>query len=283
MARWQNRPVPALHLPTVTLVAADTRTPVAAAASLQRSLRQVRVARTVLFTHGVAAGAFGPGIEVVDIEPITSGAGYSRFVLHEMPRHVHTAHVLVTQWDSFVVDASAWRDEFLQHDYIGAVWTDRPVPVSVGNGGFSLRSRRLLDALAATAWPDEHPEDAAFCVTHRDEVDRLGLRIASPDLARRFAFENEAPQGPVFGFHGCYHLPRFVPEAEIASCLAEMPGDFFRSRDARRLARALLRARMAGTASQLIARRRAAGRQDPNTRLLGLAASLLSALGARPR
>jgi hypothetical protein len=275
--------VPALQLPHVTLVAIDTRTPAVAAASLERSLATAAFARSVLFTHGVSPGAFGPRIEVVDIAPITSGAGYSAFVLHELPRHVHSSHALVTQWDGFAVDAAAWHDSFLQYDYIGAPWPDRPAAVSVGNGGFSLRSKRLLDALAVTAWPDEHPEDVALCVTHRAELEALGLRIAPPEVARRFAFENAVPRGPVFGFHGCYHLPRFVDEATIERWLADMPEPFFRSRDARRLTKALLRARMAGAAEGVVARRRAAGRNDVQTRLLGAAARLQSALGLQRR
>lgn len=271
--------MPALELPTVTLVAIDTRTPAVAAASLARSQAVARFARTLLFAHGVPAGAYGPGIEVVDIAPITSGAGYSRFALHDLPGHVQTPHVLVTQWDGFAVDAGAWRDEFLAYDYIGAVWPDRPAALSVGNGGFSLRSRRLLEALRDTAWPDEHPEDVALCVTHRAEIERLGLRIAPPALARRFAFENEAPQGPVFGFHGCYHLPRWVDAATLDAWLADMPDAFFRSRDARRLAKAMLRARMGRSASGLLARTRAAGRHDPQTRLLGALARLQTVMG----
>ncbi|KAF4746198.1 hypothetical protein FOZ62_025133, partial [Perkinsus olseni] len=51
--------------------------------------------------------------------------------------------VLVFQSDS-VMCGSGDLDDFLEYDYIGAPWKHRPLGLSVGNGGFSLRSRSLL-------------------------------------------------------------------------------------------------------------------------------------------
>ncbi|MDE1927981.1 MAG: hypothetical protein KGI36_12440, partial [Burkholderiales bacterium] len=111
-----------LQLPQITLVAIDTRAPALAAQALRRSMAQADFGRVLLFAG--AAAAPGDGIETVTIAPLRSGADYSRFVLRELPDHVQTSHVLVTQWDGFVVDAAAWSDEFLAWDYIGAVWPE---------------------------------------------------------------------------------------------------------------------------------------------------------------
>jgi hypothetical protein len=225
-------------------------------------------------------------VEVVAIEPLRSGADYSHFVMRRLPAHVDSSHVLITQWDGFVVDPEAWSDEFLAYDYLGAVWPEQPASRAVGNGGFSLRSRRFLAAGLDRRITDEHPEDQVLCRTWRDHLEREhGVHFAPAALARRFAFENEAPQGPTFGFHGPYNLPRFMDEATLAFVLDELPDEFFRSRDARRLARALLAHGMPATARRLLQRRERAGRTDPNTRLLGAAAALLSLFsgrGARP-
>ena len=269
-------------LDRVTLLAVDTRAPALAAQALRRSMSAARFARALLLTHEAPASLGGDGLELVDIGPIDSSAAYSRFVLHGLLPFVDTSHVLVTQWDGFVVDANAWDDAFLQYDYIGAVWPEQPESLSVGNGGFSLRSRRLLEATAATRWPDEHPEDEALCRRHRAEVEALGLCFAPPSLARRFAFENEQPRGPAFGFHGCYHLPRVLDESTLLGWLDALPDPFFRSRDARRLARALLARRMASAARALLQRRLAAGRRDPNTRLLAWTAAVMSRLQGVP-
>jgi hypothetical protein len=259
-----------LSLDAVTLCAVDTRAPALAARALQRSMAGIDFARVLLFTHGWTPPSPLHGIEVIDIGPIRSGADYSHFVLRDLPAHITTPHVLVTQWDGFVVNPQAWTDEFLQFDYLGAVWADQPAARCVGNGGFSLRSQRLLQAGRDTRIVQEHPEDLMLGRSYRELLEAAhGVRFAPPALARRFAFENETPTGPTFGFHGPYNLPRVLDETEMQACLDQLPDDFFRSRDARRLARALLRARMAGVARGLIQRRLRAGRRDPNTRLLG--------------
>jgi hypothetical protein len=129
---------------------------------------------------------------------------------------------------------------------------------------------------------DLHPEDEVLCRRHRAWLESAhGVVYALPALARRFAFENESPRQPTFGFHGPYNLPRFVDEPTLSSWLAALPDDFFRSRDARRLARALLARRMSAAARQLLHRRQAAGRNDPNTRMLCLAATIMGSFGHR--
>ncbi|MBX3634070.1 MAG: hypothetical protein KF683_01505 [Rubrivivax sp.] len=269
-----------LALPQVTLVAIDTRSPALAAQALQRSMAGVDFARALLFTQGWQTPGTSPalaGITLADCGPIASGADYSHFVLRRLPAFVDTPHVLVTQWDGFVVDPSAWRPEFLDFDYVGAVWADAPLKGLVGNGGFSLRSQRLLRAGLDARIVDEHPEDLRLCSSYRALLERdHGVRFAPPALARRFAFENEAPDGPTFGFHGPCNLPRFLDAATLQQWLDALPDAFFRSRDARRLARALIGRGMAPVAAQLLARRRAAGMGDLKTRSLGWAAQALS-------
>ncbi len=264
-----------LPLSQVTLCAVDTRTPALAALSLQHSMAAIDFARVVLFTDGWTPPQALPGIDRVQIPTLQSGADYSHFVLRELPGHVHTSHLLITQWDGFVLDAAAWSDHFLQYDYIGAVWPDAPVGLEVGNGGFSLRSRRLLMAGLDPRITPVHPEDQALCRDHRRLLEREhSVCFAPADVARRFAFENESPCGQTFGFHGPYNLPRVLDERRMRDVVEQLPDEFFRSRDARRLARSLLMHRMPSAAQRLLQRRRAAGRHDPNTRLLGALASL---------
>ncbi len=80
---------------------------------------------------------------------------YSRFCLENLHRYVDTEHVLIVQYDGFILNPRLWRDEFLDYDYIGAPWfvadwlvQDFTFPKRllgtriVGNGGFSLRSKK---------------------------------------------------------------------------------------------------------------------------------------------
>lgn len=246
-------------------------------------MAQVDFGRAVLFTHAWVPPQPVSGLEVVDIGPIRSGADHSHFVLRGLPHHVATSHVLVTQWDGFVVDARAWRDEFLACDYIGAPWPDQPAAQAVGNGGFSLRSRKLLQAGLDPYITQEHPEDQVLCRDHRPWLEaQHGVRFAELALARAFAFENAAAPGPVFGFHGPYNLPKLLDAATLTCWLQELPDEFFRGRDARRLARALLARGMPQVAAELLARRRHAGRDDVQTRVLSAAAALAGWLPGRP-
>lgn len=259
-----------LALPQVTLCIVDTRAPALAVQSLQRSMAGISFGRVLLFCHAWQPLQPVAGIEVVDIAEITSGADYSRFVLRELPLHIHTPFALVTQWDGFVCQPQAWTDDFLRCDYIGAVWPDQPAGRTVGNGGFSLRSQKLLQAGRDARITELHPEDLMLGTTYRTLLEaEHGIRFATPELARRFAFENDAPGQPTFGFHGPYNLPRVLDESRLLSWLPQLPDAFFRSRDARRLARAMLAHRMPTAATELLRRRRAAGRRDINTRLLG--------------
>jgi len=272
--------VPRLALPQVTLCAIDARCPALAAEALQRSMAGIDFGRVLLFCDGWRPAGPLPGIEITDSGPLRSGADYSHFVLRRLPGFIATSHVLVTQWDGFVCNPAAWTPEFLQFDYIGAPWTDAPAGQEVGNGGFSLRSQRLLQAGLDRRIVVEHPEDLALARTGRTLLEREhGVRFAPLALARRFAYENESPAAPTFGFHGPKNLATLLDAATLSRWLAALPDDFFRGRDARRLARALLTPRLAGVARQLLARRRAAGRGGANTRMLGAAAAVLHWLG----
>ena len=67
-------------------------------------------------------------------------------MLQELHDHISTAHALCIQWDGYVLNAQAWDASFLDYDYIGSVWPQFGDGHRVGNGGFSLRSKRLLEA-----------------------------------------------------------------------------------------------------------------------------------------
>lgn len=135
-------------------------------------------------------------------------------------RHIDTDYVLLIQWDGYVVHPEAWSEEFLLFDYIGARWPHRalgiPAAPSVGNGGFSLRSRALLEALQDPRIAASHPEDVAICRTHRELLQREHAIAFAPDaIADRFSFEHLAPAARSFGFHGQINITRFVDDETI--------------------------------------------------------------------
>lgn len=215
-------------LQEVTVCAADCLAPQLAARALRESAAACDFGDAILFTdEPVADGAF----RTVSIDKLASMDDYSRFMLRSLAAHVSTAHVLVIQWDGYVVDPDAWTPEFLQFDYIGAPWHWYKDGRTVGNGGFSLRSLRLLETMASDRFPLEPgmPEDHVVCRTHRAALEALGLRFAPEALANRFSYERALPAQPTFGFHGVFNLWRHVEDREMASLAARLPDKVARS------------------------------------------------------
>ena len=198
--------MPKLELNSVTLCAATSVNVEATTEALRSSLDQVSFADCILFTDRPVSGTH-PGVRVVPIEPMRSSRDYSEFLLTSLVDHLMTEHCLVVQWDGFVADASQWDERFLDFDYIGAPWPQFDDGHDVGNGGFSLRSRKLLEACCAPGFTIGHPEDVAICRTNRAFLEgEHGIRFADRAIARRYAFERSDTKQSAFGFHGIFNM-----------------------------------------------------------------------------
>jgi hypothetical protein len=196
-----------LRLNEVTVAAADCLHPKLAARALEICLDKCDFGDAVLFSNSAVGGRF----RCEPIAPLRSLDDYTRFCLQEMPARIATAFLLIVQWDGYVVDPSAWSPSFMRYDYVGAPYLD---PVGgqrwvVGNGGFSLRSRKLLSALPTLPIVPGLNEDRIICQTFRETLERdHGLRFAPEKLADRFSYEQRRRSGTTFGFHGVFNLHR---------------------------------------------------------------------------
>jgi len=208
-----------LELPGVTLACIDTANHALALRALEHSRRGTRFARALFLTDTLPEDVDVPaGIDVMHIAPLASRDDYSRFVLKSLHARVDTPHVLVIQWDGYVVNPQAFEAAFLDCDYIGAKWFWYDDAMRVGNGGFSLRSRKLLHALQDPRIELVDAEDFTIGRTFRPLLEsEHGIRYATDALADRFAFEAAYPVGLPFGFHGLYNFCRVVPPAELAA------------------------------------------------------------------
>ena len=157
----------------------------------------------------------------VEIPHLGSIEAYSEFCIRDLVKYVSTEYVLIVQYDGFVLNPDSWTDEFLKYDYIGApliahsdYWFTvfkfpeelRDTKV-VGNGGFSLRSKKFLEASSRLAdqgvFKEYQPEDIVMCVHHRKDMEREGVKFASPEVAEKFAIEGRRyVYDKQFGFHG---------------------------------------------------------------------------------
>jgi hypothetical protein len=214
---------PKLRLKDVTLCAADCIHPALAARALEASMDKVAFADAVLYCDVEVAGRF----RTETIAPIRSGEDYSRFCLRELAKRIATPFALVVQWDGYVIDPAAWTSEFLRYDYIGAPGFSseamRHRPWVVGNGGFSLRSRRLLDAVATLPRVEGIAEDRFICEVYRNVLEgEYAIRFAPEALADRFAFFQRDPRGPTFGFHGFYNLHRAGDDDSVIDVIGRM-------------------------------------------------------------
>jgi hypothetical protein len=160
---------------------------------------------------------------------------YSWFMLFALWRVIKTEFALVVQGDGWVLSADNWSDEFLDYDYLGAPihlahvvgpegarwvrgfhWCSdlgRPgyTITPVLNGGFSLRSQRLMRALVdhpdvcvSIPPPDQVEGDPLRMYWHNDllledvqlsgvlrpALETKGLRYAPLNVAGRFAIEH---------------------------------------------------------------------------------------------
>jgi len=177
--------------------------------ALQTSMREADFGRVLLLSDQRPAEPH-PAIEWRAIERLDSRSDYSRFMLRELADHITTSHALCIQWDGFVVNGAAWQDRFLDYDYIGAVWPHFGDTRRVGNGGFSLRSRRLLAACKDLPFDGTEAEDIVIARTYRGPLEDLGMRFAPESIAQLFAYERSPPSGHEFGFHGAFNLVRYL-------------------------------------------------------------------------
>lgn len=234
-----------LSLPSVTLVCVDTRTPKQALEAMCRSLAQVDFGKSVFIggepTHEEREEVEAAGIEWRTIAPLRSIGDYSRFILQDLVDHVDTPHALIVQWDGFVTHPVLWTDEFIAYDYIGPPWYDKDRLRAVGNGGFSLRSRRLLQATATLPYDGHSPEDRVICIDHRAHLEsNHHIRFAPPQLACRFGVE-QGPRVDAFGFHGIEHFAHVLSEPELIAWLTDAPDSLIAHKHTRKLIKTLMR------------------------------------------
>lgn len=151
---------------------------------------------------------------------------YNYITLKLMPHICTEDYNFIIHADGFAVNADAWTDEFFEYDYIGAGWGNG----IVGNGGFTMRSRKLYDALINISPPfaaqhfDESilhnvdfyvidgpgnrviPEDNIICKMFRPHLENIyNIKFCPIELADRFSIEHRMYSewlGRSLGFHG---------------------------------------------------------------------------------
>lgn len=247
----------------LTIAAVDCAYPALAAQALRRSAALLPCARLLLLTDSTERFE---GVESVSIAPIKSRAAYSHFMLKSFADYVNTDYALVVQWDGFVIHNHAFADEFWNYDYIGAKWPHKTGDFRVGNGGFSLRSKLLLDALRDDAidFREDENEDEAICIRFRDLLEsKHGIVFASERVADRFAFDVARPLGRTLGFHGVFNFWQVLSNDELIAFARTAPEAIAEGLGFGALTKNLVDLKRHEVASEFVTRRLASLPGDP--------------------
>ena len=218
-----------LILSNITLLSAATSVDVdQAQLALKISSKNIEFGAVKLLSSSVPSTR-SSDIEFVSI-PQMNLSDYNRLIIEDLHKYFNTSHCLIVQADSFVVNYERWTEEFLKFDYIGAPWPDKVMirPINkflylnnnrVGNGGFSLRSRKLVEVTSkinfnSLKFPIKS-EDLIICHYLYREMIKNGIRFAPPKLAAQFSIESPGnlygqDVNSVFGFHGKHLTSHFL-------------------------------------------------------------------------
>lgn len=193
-----------LQLPNVTLIAVGGSRQAETIASMYKSMAKVDFAECVFVTN---IDISATGIMVVNVGGLKTWKEYNHFIVKELYKYFTTSHSLIVQYDSWVLDADCWDDEFLNYDLIGARG------MSDGrnnyNGGFSLRSHQFQKAIAQDDFIDiTAPEDEILCRLYRSYLEETyQAKYCTDEIADKFAFELHQSLQKTFGFHNFHWKP----------------------------------------------------------------------------
>lgn len=188
-----------LELPTVTLFGIDAHDPEGILRAAEISQRTIEFGKVNIITKRLFPGANAD----------EGRRNYSKFMIRELTKHFDTNHVLTIHSDGYVLNWGAWDKRWLEYDYIGAPW-DWYNENMVGNGGFSLRSKKLCEILAEDKNIQVfHPEDEMICRRYRSYLEKThGIKFAPVEVAKKFSIEayglahHFRIYDGEFGFHG---------------------------------------------------------------------------------
>ena len=197
-----------LDLPSVTLMCADCVNVERAIKVLETCKAKCNFGAVKLFT------SLPTDYPHVAIGHLGSLSDYSDWCLTRMHEFIDTPHFITVQHDGWILNPDVWDPAWLNYDYMGPLFLQehQPNDWSVGSGGFSFRSKAMMEYVAKIspkwekgAWPHE---DGEICKHHRATLQAAGFKYPTALEAAKFAQggnpnPNYFVQRP-FGFHGMW-------------------------------------------------------------------------------
>lgn len=175
---------------------------------------------------------------------------YSVFAMKELNQYIDTDHIIMCHYDGFAVNGEYWKDSFLENDYLGSAthYKHPPLNVTLTNckllnkikqqwyplgGGFCLRSKKLLNALADPEiktvffnyainayWSCE---DISIGILYKKFLeDKYDIKFGKIEDSIEFCAEILTGYNYCLGFHGWQQIPLFLGENETLAYIKEL-------------------------------------------------------------
>ena len=175
--------------------------------ALEYSTKYIEFNNVFLLSDQTISGNF----DLISIKKIRDVEDYNNEILN-LSKHIKSEYVLIIQHDGHVINHKKWDDLFLKFDYIGAPWPNSnkwnerwkyyPKEMEekilknlnlnrIGNGGFSLRSKKFLDYSRSYKEVDGAPEDIFLNILNYDKAFEYGIKY--PDVKTAISFSYEIP------------------------------------------------------------------------------------------
>ena len=173
--------------------------------ALEYSSKSIEFNNIYFFTDKNINGNFEP----VKISKISGVSEYNSFML-KLNEFITSPFVLVIQDDGHIINPNLWDDNFLNYDYIGAPWPNdqkwnrrwekygeeicnkiqkHSTYNQIGNGGFSLRSKKFLEYSSIFDSTGVLGEDIFLTLYNFDLAKDNNINFPSVDLAKKFSYE----------------------------------------------------------------------------------------------
>ena len=137
-----------------------------------------------------------------EIKEIKNIDEYNSFVFLDLYKYFDTSHVLLGQDHAYILHPEVWDDNWLKFDYIGSPWGIVPNAYianngeisRVGNGGFSIRSKKICRLPSEKGWGLREEqgfknEDGQICCYWKKEMLIEGVKYAPLNVAVEFGYE----------------------------------------------------------------------------------------------
>jgi hypothetical protein len=205
-----------INLPDVTLLAISSIMIPETIRALQISMENLNFDDVKFISH-IKPENLPENIKHEYCPEIKSSGDFDIYAFEELGKHIETTHMLMVQYHGFVIRPWLWDNEWLRYDFIGAPWYEAPEFISlstgemvrVGNGGFSLRSKKLMDlpkkiGIHTISDRGYTNDDGLINSYYRKTFLESGIIYPDVHVAAIFSHENNVPENKgiaTFGFH----------------------------------------------------------------------------------